>query len=77
MRGRLSEVDEGGRSVKTSQCFASALTARFRGGEARLAWCRSCRNGLSAATSAATVSADRPVMLRSPVSAALDAFPTT
>ncbi len=54
-----------------------APTARFRGLEASLAWCRSCHNGPTSATSSAITSADRPVILRSLTIAARDAFPTT
>lgn len=65
------------RSTNTNRCLAPAPTARFRGRDASSAWCRSCHNGPSSATSSAITLAERPVILRSPVIAARDTVPTT
>lgn len=63
--------------MKTSRCFAPAPTARFRGLATKLAWWRSRHNGPNSATSAAITSADKPVILRSPMVAARAPVPTT
>ena len=63
------------RSTNTSRCFAPAPTARFRGRETSLAWCRSCHNGPTSATSSAITSGDSPVILRSLMIAARDRVP--
>ncbi|MFF5157958.1 MFS transporter [Streptomyces sp. NPDC000348] len=62
-------------STNTSRYLMPAPTACFRGLDASPAWCRSCHNGPSSATSSAITSADRPVILRSPMIAARDASP--
>lgn len=56
--------------MKTSRCFEPAPTAPFRGLATNLAWCRSCHDGPNSATSSAITSADKPVILRSPMIAA-------
>lgn len=63
--------------MKTMRYFAPAPTARFRGRDASLAWCRSCHNGHTVATSSAITTADRPVILRLLMIAVRVAFPTT
>lgn len=63
--------------MKTSRCFAPAQTARFRGLDSSLVWCRSCHNGPTSATSSAITSADSPVILRSLTIAARCPFHTT
>lgn len=51
--------------------------ARFRDRDASLAWCRSCHNGPTSATSPAIRTADRPVILRPLMIALRIAFPST
>lgn len=77
--GSVAEVHEGGQEPvdEDQPVLRPAPIARFRGRDASLARCRSCHNGPSSATSSAITPADRPVILRSLMIAARDAFATT
>ncbi len=79
VRSGMPEVHERGQKPvgEHQPVFAPAPTARFRSRDTSLAWCRSRHNEPSSAASSASTLVDRPVILRSPMIAARDAFPTT
>lgn len=79
MRGRVAEVQERGQKpVNEDQLLlCPGADGPFLARDASMAWCRACHNGPTSTTSSAITSGDRPVIRRSLMIAARDAFPTT